>query len=35
MDHEDAAAEMAAIRIAIATSDWVVLETYGDLNPAL
>ena len=35
MDHEDAAAEVAAIRTAIATSDWATLETYGGLNPAL
>ena len=34
MAHE-AAAEMAAIRKAIATSDWAALEVYGGLNPAL
>ena len=35
MAHEDAAAEMAAIRTAIATSNWAALEAYGGLNPAL
>ena len=35
MAHEDAAAEMAAIRTAIATSDWAALQVYGGLNPAL
>ena len=34
MAHEVAAAEMAAIRTAIATSDWAALEAYGGLNPA-
>ena len=33
MAHE-AAAEMATIRTAIATSDWAALEAYGGLNPA-
>ena len=33
--HEEAAAEMAAIRKAIATGDWTALEVYGGLNPAL
>ena len=31
----EAEAEMAEIRTAIATSDWAVLETYGDVNGAL
>ena len=35
MDHEDAAAEMAAIKKAITTSDLAALEEYGGLNPAL
>ncbi|MYN64927.1 MAG: hypothetical protein F4X11_07855 [Acidobacteria bacterium] len=35
MAHEDAAAEVAAIKNAIATSDWAALEEYGGLNPAL
>ncbi len=35
MAHEDAAAEMAAIKKAIATGDSAALETYGGLNPAL
>ena len=35
MAHEAAAAEMAAIRTAIATSDWAALEAYGGLNPAV
>ena len=34
MAHEDAAAELAAIRTAIATSDWATLEVYGGLNSA-
>ena len=34
MAHEAAAAEMATIRTAIATSDWAALEAYGGLNPA-
>ena len=35
MAREDAAAEMAAIKKAIATGDPAALETYGGLNPAL
>ena len=35
MAHEDAAAEMVAIKKAIATGDPAALETYGGLNPAL
>ena len=35
MAQEEAAAEMAAIRKAIAASDWAALEAYGGLNPAL
>ena len=35
MAQEEAAAEMAAIRRAIATSDWAALEAHGGLNPAL
>ena len=35
MAHEDAAAEMAAIKNAIATGDLAALEEYGGLNPAL
>ena len=35
MAHEDAAAEMAAIKQAIATRDSAALEVYGGLNPAL
>ena len=35
MAHEDAAAEMAAIKKAIATDDSAALEAYGGLNPAL
>ena len=33
--HEVAAAEMAAIKKAIATDDSAALEAYGGLNPAL
>ena len=35
MAHKDAAAEMAAIKQAIATDDSAALEAYGGLNPAL
>ncbi len=35
MSHQKAAAEMAAIRTAIATSDVAALEAWGGLNPAL
>ena len=35
MAHEAAAAELAAIRNAIATGDWAALQEYGGLNPAL
>ena len=35
MAHEAAAAELAAIRNAIATGDWAALQEYGELNPAL
>ena len=35
MAHEKAEAEMAAIRKAIATSDWATMEVYDGLNPAL
>ena len=35
MAHDEAAAELAAIKKAIATSDWDALETYGGLNPAI
>ena len=35
MAHGDAAAEMAAIKRAIATGDSAALEAYGGLNPAL
>ena len=35
MAHEEAAAEMAAIKQAIATDDSAALEAYGGLNPAL
>ena len=35
MAHEGAAAEMAAIKTAIATGDSAALEAYGGLNPAL
>ena len=32
---EEAAAELAAIKKAIATSDWTALDAYGGLNPAI
>ena len=35
MAHEEAAAEMAVIRTAIASADSTALEAYGGLNPAL
>ena len=35
MAPKDAAAEMAAIRTAIATTDWATLKVYGGLNLAL
>ena len=35
MSHQEAASELAAIKKAIATSDWDALETYGGLNPAI
>jgi len=35
MNHDEAAAEMAAIKKAIAMSDWAALEAYGGLNPAI
>ena len=35
MVHDEAAAELAAIRNAIATGDWVAPEEYGGLNPAM
>ena len=35
MSHQEAAAEMAAIKAAIATSDLAALEAWGGLNPAL
>ena len=35
MAHEEAAAEMATIRKAVATDDWATLAAYGGLNPAL
>ena len=35
MAHEDAAAEVAAIKKAIAMGDPAALEAYGGLNPAL
>ncbi len=35
MAHDEAAAELAAIKKAVATSDWAALEAYGGLNPAL
>ena len=35
MTHEGAAAEMAAIKQAIAMGDSAALEVYGGLNPAL
>ena len=35
LSHQEAAAELAAIKQAITTSDWATLETYGGLNPAM
>ena len=35
MAHDEAAAELAAIKKAIAMSDWAALEAYGGLNPAM
>ena len=35
LSHQEAASELAAIKKAIATSDWDALEVYGGLNPAL
>ncbi len=35
MSQEEAAAELAAIKKAIATSDWAALDPYGGLNPAI
>ena len=35
MSQQEAATEMAAIKKAIATSDWAALEVYGGLNPAI
>ena len=35
MPCQEAAAELAAIKKAIATSDWDALEVYGGLNPAI
>ncbi len=35
MSQQDAAAEVAAIKKAIATSDWPALDAYGGLNPAI
>ena len=35
MSHQDAAAELAAIKKALATGDSAALEAYGGLNPAL
>ena len=35
MVHDEAAAELAAIKKAIAPSDWAALEAYGGLNPAI
>ena len=35
MAHDEAAAELAAINTAIATSGWAALEAYGRLNPAI
>ncbi len=35
MAHDEAAAELAAIKKAIATSDWAALEAFGGLNPAI
>ncbi len=35
MSYDAAAAELAAIKKAIATSDWTALDAYGGLNPAI
>ncbi len=35
MSYDAAAAELAAIKEAIATSDWTALDAYGGLNPAI
>ena len=35
MSQQEAAAELAAIKKAIATSDWAALDAYGGLNPAI
>ena len=35
LSQQEAAAEMAVIKKAIATSDWAALEVYGSLNPAI
>ena len=35
MAHDEAAAELAAIRKAMAAGDWTALEAYGDINGAL
>ena len=35
MSQREAAAELAAIKKAIATSDWAALDAYGGLNPAI
>ena len=35
MMSQQAAAEIAAIKKAIATSDWAALQVYGGLNPAI
>ena len=35
LSQQEAAAELAAIKKAIATSDWTALEVYGGLNPAI
>ena len=35
MAHDEAAAELAAIKKAMTTSDWDALEAYGGLNPAI
>ena len=35
MAHDEAAAELAAIKKAIAMSDWAALDAYGGLNPAM
>jgi len=35
LSHQEAASELAAIKEAIAASDWAALEVYGGLNPAI